>query len=48
LVLHAPEAAATGLEILRDAATYWENTGRVFLVAVDRDSAPGQTLRPLR
>jgi len=48
LVLHAPEAAATGLEILRDAATYWDNTGRVFLVVVDRDSAPGQTLRPLR
>ena len=48
LVHQAPEAAATGLEILRDAATYWGSTGRVFLVVVDRDSAPAHTLRPLR
>jgi len=48
LVRQVPEATATGLEILRDAATYWESTGRVFLVVVDRDSAPAHTLRPLR
>jgi hypothetical protein len=44
----APDAWKTALEILRDAATYWGRTGRVFLVVVERDSAPGLDLPPLR
>lgn len=48
LARRAPEAAATGLEILRDAAGFWAGSGRVFIVVVDRDSAPGRSLRPLR
>ncbi len=48
LARHEPEAVATALEILRDAATFWGNSGRVFLVVVDRDSAPGVDLPPLR
>jgi hypothetical protein len=43
-----PGARATALEILEDAAGYWRSTGRIFLVAVDRDSARGFALRPLR
>ena len=38
----------TALEILQDAAIYWGGSGRVFLVVVDRDSAPGVDLPPLR
>jgi len=48
LAKRAPEAAGTGLEILQDAARYWGSSGRLFLVVVDRDSAPGHALRPLR
>jgi len=48
LAKRAPEAVKTALEILRDTAMYWSSTGRVFLVVVDRDSAPGHALRPLR
>jgi barstar (barnase inhibitor) len=48
LARRAPEALATALEILEDAARYWRSTGRVFIVAVDRDSAPGMGLSPLR
>ena len=48
LARRAPEAAGTGLEILQDAARYWGSGGRVFLVVVDRDSAPGHALPPLR
>ena len=44
----APEAMTTALEILADAARYWRGTGRIFVVAVDRDSARGVALRPLR
>jgi hypothetical protein len=48
LARRAPEALATALEILGDAAGYWRSTGRIFVVAVDRDSARGYALRPLR
>lgn len=48
LARRAPEALATALEILEDAARYWRSTGRTFIVAVDRDSARGIALRPLR
>ena len=44
----APEAVTTALEILEDAAAYWRGSGRIFLVVVDRDSARGRALRPLR
>jgi len=48
LARRAPEVMTTALEILEDAARYWRSSGRVFLVAVDRDSARGHALRPLR
>jgi hypothetical protein len=48
LAKRAPETVDTALEILREAALYWSGTGRVFLVAVDRDGAPGRDLPPLR
>ena len=48
LARRGPEALATALEILGDAARYWRSTGRTFIVAVDRDSARGMALRPLR
>ena len=48
LAKRAPEAVDTALEVLREAARYWGGTGRVFLVAVDRDGAPGRELPPLR
>jgi len=48
LARRAPDAAGTGLEILRNAARYWGSGGRVFLVVVARDSAPGHNLPPLR
>lgn len=44
----APEAVTTALEILEDASAYWSASGRTFLVVVDRDSARGRALRPLR
>lgn len=48
LAKRAPDATKTALEVLRAAAAYWAGTGRVFLVAVDRDSARGLDLQPLR
>ena len=48
LAKRAPDAVQTALEILRETAIYWASTGRVFLVAVDRDGAPGLNLPPLR
>jgi RNAse (barnase) inhibitor barstar len=48
LAKRAPDAVKTALEILREVSGYWAGTGRVFLVAVDRDSAPGLDLPPLR
>jgi RNAse (barnase) inhibitor barstar len=48
LARRAPDALATALEILEDAARYWRSTGRVFVIAVDRDSARGRNLPPLR
>jgi RNAse (barnase) inhibitor barstar len=48
LARRAPEAAASGLEIFGETAMYWSGSGRVFLVVVDRASAPGIDLQPLR
>lgn len=48
LAKRAPDAMKTALEILQEAAAAWAATGRTFLVAVDRDSAPGLDLPPLR
>ncbi len=48
LARRAPEAVATALEILQDAAMYWAATGRMFLIVVDRDSLRGRDLSPLR
>jgi hypothetical protein len=46
LARRSPETVTTALEIFAEAATY--SHGRVFLVVVDRDSAPGVELPPLR
>ena len=46
LARRSPESARTALEIFQQAAMY--SGGRVFLVVVDRDSAPGIDLPPLR
>jgi RNAse (barnase) inhibitor barstar len=48
LARRAPDAVTTALEILGDAARYWSGSGRIFIVVVDRDSAPGMALSPLR
>ena len=48
LAKRAPDSVKTALEILREAAMYWAGSGRVFLVAVERESAPGRDLPPLR
>lgn len=48
LAKRAPDVTKTALEILQEAAVGWAITGRVFLVAVDRDSVPGFDLPPLR
>ncbi|HXV11554.1 MAG TPA: barstar family protein [Burkholderiales bacterium] len=48
LAQRAPEALTTALEVLQDAAAFWGSSGRTFLVVVDRDSARGRALRPLR
>ncbi len=48
LAKRAPDSVKTALEILRESSRYWASTGRVFLVVVDRDSAPGLDLPPLR
>ena len=46
LARRSPESVTTALEIFQEAALY--AGGRVFLVVVDRDSAPGVDLPPLR
>jgi len=48
LAKRVPDAVRTALEILQEAARYWDASGRVFLVAVERESAPGLDLPPLR
>ena len=48
LAKRAPDAMKTALGILGEAALYWSAGGRAFLVVVDRDSAPGLDLPPLR
>ena len=48
LAKRAPDAVYTALEILQEAAGYWASSGRAYLVVVDRDSAPGLDLPPLR
>lgn len=45
---HAPDAVTTAFEVLKGAAAYWGSGRRTFLVVVDRDSARGRALRPLR
>jgi hypothetical protein len=42
----SPESVTTALEIFQEAAMYAE--GRVFLIVVDRNSAAGAELPPLR
>lgn len=48
LAQRAPDVVNTALEIFQEAATYWGSSGRVFLVLMDRDCAPGVDLPPLR
>ena len=48
LARRSPDTMKTALEILQEAAAGWAVTGRTYLVAVDRDSAPGLDLPPLR
>jgi len=48
LAKRSPDTVTTALEIFAEAATYSTGSGRVFLIVVDRDSAPGIDLPPLR
>jgi RNAse (barnase) inhibitor barstar len=48
LARRAPEAVTTAFRILQDVAAYWSGSGRTFLVVVDRDSARGRAVPPLR
>jgi RNAse (barnase) inhibitor barstar len=48
LAKRAPETVDTALEIFTETAMYWGGSGRVFLVVLDRDCAPGRNLPPLR
>lgn len=48
LAKRSPDTVTTALEIFAGAATYTTGSGRVFLVVLDRDSAPGIDLPPLR
>lgn len=48
LAKRAPDTVRSALGVMQEAAAYWAGTGRVFLVAVDRDGAPGLDLLPLR
>ena len=48
LARRAPDAVATAFRILEDVAAYWSGSGRTFLAVVDRDSARGHALPPLR
>jgi hypothetical protein len=47
LAAAAPDDFATALEIFRDAATYWKERGRTFLVLLDAP-VPGLAVPPLR
>ncbi len=42
-----PDDFATALEIFRDAATYWTERGRIFMVLLD-NPVPGLAVPPLR
>ena len=44
LAAAAPESFATALEIFRDAASYWKESGRIFLVLLDHE--PAGTMLP--
>lgn len=44
LAAAAPESFATALEIFRDAASYWKERGRIFLVLLDHE--PAGTMLP--
>jgi RNAse (barnase) inhibitor barstar len=48
LARRAPEVVTTAFEVLKDVAAYWGGSRRTFLVVVDRDSARGRALPPLR
>ena len=48
LAWRSPDTVTTAFEILEEAARYWRRSGRIFIVAVERDSARGVALRPLR
>ena len=48
LARRAPDAVTTALRVLEDVAALWCIGGRTFLVIVDRDSARGRALSPLR
>jgi RNAse (barnase) inhibitor barstar len=48
LARRSTEALATALEIFQEAAMYGGSGGRVFLVVVERESARGVDLPPLR
>jgi RNAse (barnase) inhibitor barstar len=48
LARRAPEAVATALEVNEEASGYWRSSGRIFIAVVERDSAPGRDLPPLR
>ena len=43
-----PDTVRTALEILQETATWWGSSGRVFILAVERGSARGIDLPPLR
>jgi RNAse (barnase) inhibitor barstar len=48
LMRRAPETVVTALDVIQEASRYWRSSGRVFIAVVDRDSARGIALRPLR
>ena len=48
LARRAPDAVTTAFRVLEDVAAYWSVGGRTFIVAVERDSARGRALSPLR
>ena len=48
LARRAPDAVTIAFRVLEDVAAHWGIGGRAFIVVVDRDSARGRTLRPLR
>jgi hypothetical protein len=47
LAAAAPDDFATALEIFRDAASYWKERGRIFIVLLDAP-VPGLAIPPLR